>query len=628
MRSRAPFALAAIALALGCGGPRPPGGPMEAAPAPAEDGRPAAPKRAFTLTDAAIDALVQQVSAARQVPPRRPVKITRLDPKPFVAHLLHGRQAKPAGAGLTEESAFLLGFNFVPEPGKRGGISSMSDVLAEQVVGFYDTGADEVFIPNIALKSADDLLEQQGVLAHEVHHALQAQQFPKAPKAASEDESLAQLALIEGDAMVAMGAWIGAEAGAPVGRTLRRIVEVTKKVPLASVTRGEESRKLDKALDLTKKQLEFPYRDGMLMVADVYRAGGFPLVDKLYASPPRSTEQVLHPEKYLAGELPRPVADPRAPAGYTRRTVDTLGELSTRILLERCLDAQTAERAAAGWAGDRFGVFVGPHKKLAVAWISAWDTDRDAEELESALGKSAGCWHDNALGAGGDDYTIGADVHVRRQGKFVSFLRGFPKGSEAAIDRDLFALPGPEPKAKPLTDLKIPPRAALPEPRPGAIEGDVYRNDWLGVVGRVPQGMLGRAGKSLDFVVERTDVLVRGGMMFSPRITSDAENEETFREAQEGFVAEIEKLQMQVQVVGNGPAQTALGAGTSRTWRVYGTMVELRLIMVPICAGTGSIVFVLAYGDPYAKSVLEGWVDSFRWINGRNIVACDYLDPK
>lgn len=617
MRARA---LAALLVCAGCGGAGPSTAPPEAPPA-------AAPRRIFTLADTTVEQVVRTVSAARQLAPKRAVAVTRLDKQRFVEHLL----GKPGDArdpsALTPEAAFLIGFDFLPQPGKRSGIASVDDVLKEQVVGFYDRAADRVFIPDVALASEGELLEQRAVLAHEVHHALQAQHFPKAPKAVSSDESLAQLALIEGDAMVAMGAWLGAEAGAPVGRTLRRIVEVTKRVPLASVTRGEESKKLDKALDLTRKQLEFPYRDGMLLVSDVYRAGGFPLVDKMYASPPRSTEQVLHPEKYLAGELPRPVADPKPPPGYTRSTVDTLGELSTRILLERCLDAPVAARAAAGWAGDRFGVFVGPDRKLAVAWISAWDTEQDAAELTGALGKSAACWHDNALGAAQRDYTIGADVQVRRQGKLVVFLRGFPKASEA-LTAQLFTLAGPEPKAKPLTDLKIPPRVRLPEPTSGKLEGDVYRNDWLDLVGRVPQGMLGHVGKTIDFVVERPDVLVRGGLSVSTRITSDEENEKTFREVQDSFVEEIGKLQMQVQALGGGPVKTALGAGVERTWRVAGTMVELRLVLVPICAGTGSIVFVQAYGDPYARSVLDGWIDSFRWTHGRNLRACDYLDPK
>jgi hypothetical protein len=87
-------------------------------------------------------------------------------------------------------------------------------------------------------------------------------------------------------------------------------------------------------------------------------------------------------------------------------------------------------------------------------------------------------------------------------------------------------------RSTPLTDLPIPPRVRLPEPEPGRIEGDVYRNGSLDVVGRVPPGMLGHVGGDVDFVVERPGTLVRGGMSVSTRITSDAEDEKTFGEVQ------------------------------------------------------------------------------------------------
>jgi hypothetical protein len=148
-----------------------------------------------------------------------------------------------------------------------------------------------------------------------------------------------------------MGATLGSEGGAPVSRSLRRIVEVTKKVPLAKITRGEDRSRLDHALDLARKRLVFPYEEGMMFASDLYRAGGFPLVDGAFAHPPRSTEQILHPERYLAGDQPRPVATPKAPTGYTLVTSDTLGELDTRTLLSRCMDPAVANRAAG--AGHR-----------------------------------------------------------------------------------------------------------------------------------------------------------------------------------------------------------------------------------------------------------------------------------
>lgn len=608
-----------VLMAAGCAGSTTASAPKEAAPS-----APVAAAKTFVLDDHDVAEILRDTSAARQLAPTKPIPVVRLDRRSFVEHLLAGRHSTT----LTPDAAFLVGFDFVPQPGKRGGVARIEDVLAEQVVGFYDRADGKVFIPDVHLRTEDELFEQEAVLAHEAQHALQAQHFPRAPAAQSSDESLAQLALTEGDAQVAMGAWVGARAGAPVGRSLRRIVEVTKRVPLASVTRGEEDRTLDKALGLTRKRLEFPYRDGMLFVADVYRAGGFPLIDKVYESPPRSTAQILHPEKYLAGEVPRPVADPRPPPGYTLSTAGTLGELDTRVLLERCLDAETAARAAAGWAGDRYGVFAGPEHRLATAWVSAWDTEQDAREAEAALQKSAACWHDNALGVAQRDLTIGAAIQVRREGKLVTFLRGFPATEQAALEPQLFALVGPEPKPRPVSDLKIPPRVSLPEPRHGHLEGDVYRNEWIGVVGRAPPGMIARAGGLIDFEVERTDVLVRGSLSISTRITSDAENEKTFREAQEAFVAKAAEVHVGVEALGGGPVKTALGAGIDRRWRVAGTAVELRILLIPICAGTGSLVFVQVYGDAYARSVLDGWVESFRWTHGRNLTACDFLDPK
>jgi hypothetical protein len=621
LRSR--LGLGALLLAAACGGAVKTG--TSATPEPPAASTPA---RTFALTDADVETVVHHVSVARQLPPRRPIAVTRLAPRQFVEQLLSRRSSREASDELTPEAALLLGFDFVPPPSKRSEVATLDDVLKEQVVGFYDRELDKVFVPDVRLKSEGDLFEQRAVLAHEVQHALQAQHFASLRASTSSDEAIAHLALLEGDAMVAMGALLGAEAGAPVGRTLRRIAEVTKRVPLANVTRGEDHAQLDKALELTRRRLTFPYEEGMLFVSDIYRAGGFPLVDRMYAAPPRSSTQILHPEKYLAGELPRPIADPRLP-GYAAATIDTLGELDTRILLSRCLDPAAAERAAQGWAGDRFGVFVGAERRLSVAWISAWDSDADAEELEGALRKSAACFHDNALGLSKSDYQIDAAFHVARRGKLVSFLRGFPGAALPGLDDQLFALVGPAAAPTPVSDLQVPPRVVLPEPKPGHLEGDVFRSEWLGLVGRTPPGMVARVGsEGLDLVVERPGVLIQGGLVASTRITSDEENEKTFQEVQDAFVTELGKVHLQVQSLGGHPVQTALGNGIERTWRVAGSMVELRLVLLPICAGTGSVVFIETYGDPYARSVLDGWMSSFRWTRGRNLVACDYLDPK
>jgi len=619
-------------LAAACAPP-----PVRTTPSAPAAASPAKVSRAatFHVTDDDVEAVVRWVSVGRQLVPTRKVKIAWVDPAHFRDHLFDGEgHAQAEGGALGGDAAFLLGFNFLPPPGARADVASERDVLREQVAGYYSHRSDEVFLPSASLRNKDDLLQQRAVLAHEVQHALQAQHFAASMDAPdkSSDEALAHLALIEGDAQVAMAAALGMEQGAPVGRTLRRVVEAIKNVPLSAVTRGERREKLDQALGVTRARLTFPYDQGMMFVSDIYRAGGFPLVNRLYDRPPISTEQILHPAKYLAGERPRPISDPRPPPGYRAAKIDTLGELDTRTLLGRCVAPAVAETAAEGWNGDRYGVFVGRERQLAVLWISAWDTEDDARELESALSKDGACWQGNSLGVASDgpsaSYVVGSEVVVRRVGKLVAFGRGIPGALRESVVGGLFRLVGPEAAPSPVSSAKIPPRVTLPEPSKGRLEGDVYTNEWLGLTGRVPPGLNAGISSDFDLEVRRGDVFLRGGMTVSLRVATDEQNEKTFREIETIFAAEASKAEQAAERVGGGAVQTPLGSGIERTWRVEGTGVEARLLLIPICAGTGSVVFIQAYGDPYARSVLDGWLGSFRWLHGRSLTACDYLDPK
>jgi hypothetical protein len=106
--------------------------------------------------------------------------------------------------------------------------------------------------------------------------------------------------------------------------------------------------------------------------------GGWDALRQAWARPPVSTEQVLHPEKYFAGETPRAPDPGHVPAG---RLVNegVLGELLTRTLL-----GPGSEAAAAGWGGDLFRVYDVGGRTLLV-WASAWDTGSDQREFADAM---------------------------------------------------------------------------------------------------------------------------------------------------------------------------------------------------------------------------------------------------
>ncbi len=77
-------------------------------------------------------------------------------------------------------------------------------------------------------------------------------------------------------------------------------------------------------------------------------------VNQAFDHPPLSTEQVMHPDKYLNGEVPRRSMLPvmAGPLGPGWLKTDTLGVLYLRMLIEQYADSEEAVVAAAGWGGD------------------------------------------------------------------------------------------------------------------------------------------------------------------------------------------------------------------------------------------------------------------------------------
>lgn len=135
--------------------------------------------------------------------------------------------------------------------------------------------------------------------------------------------------------------------------------------------------------------LAFPYTSGVEFVVDLYREGGFAAIDAAWADPPRTTEHILHPDRYLAGDAPQIVA--LAPltdtlgAGWELIDEDILGEFYLRQYLVQQLPAAAVDRAATGWGGDRYAVYWNEADgALVMALRLAWDSPEDALEFAEA----------------------------------------------------------------------------------------------------------------------------------------------------------------------------------------------------------------------------------------------------
>src|SRR5256885_16924457 len=94
-----------------------------------------------------------------------------------------------------------------------------------------------------------------------------------------------------------------------------------------------KSPELLRAPAILREELVLPYAAGFALVAEVYRRGGFALGGKMFANPPGSSPQVLHPEAYLAGEPPVTLPMPAAPAGTRIVAPRRVGAVGSRVAL-------------------------------------------------------------------------------------------------------------------------------------------------------------------------------------------------------------------------------------------------------------------------------------------------------
>ena len=144
------------------------------------------------------------------------------------------------------------------------------------------------------------------------------------------------------------------------------------------------------------RELSFPREAGLAFVQYLYDHGKWPAGNRAYTNLPQSTEQILHPEKYLAGEKPFVVAAPPLTNSLEAdwRLIDdnVLGEWTTHLILSSGVDPATrlpddvASRAAQGWRGDHYRIYVNNANSqivLAAQWV--WDTQGDADEFKAAM---------------------------------------------------------------------------------------------------------------------------------------------------------------------------------------------------------------------------------------------------
>jgi hypothetical protein len=251
-------------------------------------------------------------------------------------------------------------------------------VLEDNVVGFYDERPSR---RRLCVVSGDHRLTpmNQLVLAHELRHALQDQYLNihgLLPDSIGDydDRRLAMMSMLEGDATFVMERFLMGRLGAGAAG-----LEAEGGGSSLFGLGAAAAAQIPDAPAVVRDQLVLPYFAGRDFIESAYEDGGWEAVKAVWARPPISTEQVLHPEKYKAREGPRAVELPGPPAGGLLLREGVLGEALLRTLL-----GEGSEGASAGWGGDAYRVFDLSGRTLLV-WRAVWDTPAGLRGFLTAL---------------------------------------------------------------------------------------------------------------------------------------------------------------------------------------------------------------------------------------------------
>lgn len=329
---------------------------------------------------------------------------------------------------LRVEELTLKKFGFIPSDFDLA--KSTVELLTEQAAAFYDFRRKKLFLTDWTSSGM-----QESALVHELAHALADQNFGLErfirDSGHSDDSSLARMAVMEGQA-----SWLMAEAMAQ-----RRSQSLLKDPSLLEAMGGADSEGSQYPVFAAaplylRETLVFPYTHGMRFQHALVEKMGQAAFSRIFRKPPVTTQQILHPEKYFAGEEPARTALPiERIKGYRKVGDGMIGELDVTILLRQYGMRGEAQEIGPHWRGGAYALWERRASGRSVlAHAVEWDSEEAAGRYFGAYHKVlAGKWKKleiaedsprNLAGRGDDGY-----FQVRWSGRVVTAVEGLERAA-------------------------------------------------------------------------------------------------------------------------------------------------------------------------------------------------------
>ena len=377
------------------------------------------------------DQLAELRGVASPGPPPPVVVRSRADNRRFIEQEINRRYSQDQ---LEAERKSMVAWGVLPADYDLQRL--FLDLLEEQVSAYYDP-LGKVMVVGDWLPRA----EQRAALVHELVHALQDRELPIdafiSPEPGHGDRLLTRQALVEGEAVaLTFDLMLKAQA-----TDISRLPDLTMTQGLITTSAGGPV--IDKAPKFVRDLLLFPYVEGLGFIYQFRKRQPWAAMSAIYSDPPRSTTQILHPEKYFdRREDPVAVAIPdlsRLLPGSQLVSDDDLGEFSLGAVLALHLGDTEGPRAATGWRGDRYRIWEDAAGRFTIAYRVIVASPQMAAALADQLRASVERRHPElagkASGRPGGLVTWGEEGRVfavERRGTSVVLLEQFPL---QALDR-------------------------------------------------------------------------------------------------------------------------------------------------------------------------------------------------
>ena len=357
------------------------------------------PKK-FSFTPDEITQLEKLVSRQRRLEFKQPVRVGLKDKKELERKIMADYEKETVKKEMPKIKKALVKFGLIPPELDIN--KFIVALLTEQIAGFYDPETKELYLiknqeatENVQLldffDEQADISWTQLAAIHELTHALQDQNFNlltlPIDNAENDDLALATRAVVEGEANFIMFDYLFKKLGQDIN-LWADISMITQSNPIDKTTLMNE------APLYIREGLLFPYLQGLVFIHKIKAAEGWEKVNNLYTDLPASTEQVLHPEKYLPGKRDNPtkITLPDFSSTLADRwefvLKNVMGELNTGILFRQFLPQLQTNRLAEGWDGDQFMVWEHQTDKTTLLlWFTTWDSLKDAQEFASGYTK-------------------------------------------------------------------------------------------------------------------------------------------------------------------------------------------------------------------------------------------------